>query len=199
MTAELSVRERLNLFVDRVNELRALRLVRAGMPSQYTVTIDGLSQKATYQATEPDEEDLRSFLLLFRQFISSREPVFIHRIIGDCVRFLNDDRRKEQVKIAQEHWKSIFREMDDIQIVVNDKDLSPEYVLDLWINGHYFHNDPDKAQEIRRLVQDPIPVARMQFISVLPSLTNAILYVAEVVTYGLEEGLFQFPPINSVD
>jgi hypothetical protein len=192
MSALLSTRDRLGLFVQRVEELSQRRLVRQGMNSEHTIKWDAISQQLTYQAIEPDEEDLRSFLLIFRQFISDREPVFINEVFNDCIRFLNSSQLQEYLKKARKKWKNSFRHMGAFHIVVNERNLTGEYVLDLWINGYYFHNDIYKAAELRRLLTNQLPLVRMQFLTILTDLTRIILYVGNVIRYGFREGLFHF-------
>ena len=190
---KLSTYERLELFSCRVAQLGEMRLVRRGINSQFTIRWDTVSQRLSYHALEPDEEDLRSFLLLFRQFISKKEPVFINRIFSDCLRFLGSDELKDELNKAKGEWKRVLTGMAGFKMVVDSQNLTPEYVLDLWINGEYFHNDPEKARELRRLMTDQIPLVRIQLLSALPSLTQVILYIGNVVTYSLMEGLFHIP------
>ncbi len=50
---------------------------------------------------------------------------------------------------------------------INGQDRSPEQVMTIWINGKYFHDDPDYKQEIELLETiDPITfgVYRTQFL-----------------------------------
>jgi hypothetical protein len=193
MSKQLSTYERLELFGQRVIELNERRLVRAGMNSHLTISWDAASSLLRYQAIEPDEEDLRSFLLVFRQFVSDKEPVFISRVFNDCLRFLGSDQLKEQLKKAQDEWKHFYK-VGAFGLVINNRNLAGEYVLDLWINGYYFHNDSDKAAELRKYIAtSDIPLIRTQFLSVLTSLTQIILYVGSVVNYCLRVGLFHIP------
>jgi hypothetical protein len=190
----LSTDERFKLYVKRVNLLLERRFVHEGMKYEYSLKWDSTSQAMKFQAKEPDIEDLRSFLLDFRRFIAPKEPVFISKVMNDILRFLSDDHLKEEVKKAQDEWKRIFHKMGDMSIIVDGKNLSPEYVLDLWINGFYFHDDIEKAEELERLMKDQFPFVRTQFISSLPALTNIIVYISNVVTHGLKEKLFQIAP-----
>lgn len=193
MSTNSTTRERLELFAYRVKELRQRRLVRGGMNVKFTISWDTASQSLGYRASQIDEEDLRSFLLTFRQFISEREPVFIDRVFNDCFRFLRSDHYKEQLKKARQEWRNTFDRMGPISVTINQRNLTGEFVLDLWINGHYFHNDVEKAAELRRLLGDFIPLMRMKFLDSLVTLTQIILYVGAVVEYGLQEGYFSFP------
>ena len=192
----LNTVERLLLFRDRVGELNQLRLVRSQAKMKYQFKWDAESAKMTSQAQEPDEEDLRSFLLLFRQFISKKEPIFINRIFNDCIRFLVDKNLKTEVIKAKEAWKeAVTTGMGEIR--VNKSNLTPEHVLDLWINGYYFHNDAQKATELKRLLAQPLPLARMRFLLSLADLFRIVSYMGAVVSHGLESDLFEIPGESS--
>ena len=193
MPKELLINERLKLYVERVNELLQCRFARQGMKYQYQIEWDAESQAMKYTADEPDEDDLRSFLLLFRHFVSDREPVFVERIFNDCFRFLSNDHLKGELQKAKSHWKQLLYRAGVMEVIVDEKTLSGEYVLNLWINGHYFHNDTEKREELSRLLGDILPLVRVKFISTLPYLTNVIIFVAQVVNKGLEDSLFTLP------
>jgi hypothetical protein len=68
---KLTTRQRLELFVSRSEELQNLRLVRQGIRANYNLSWSADDGKLVHTSNEPDEEDFRSFLLLFRQFISA--------------------------------------------------------------------------------------------------------------------------------
>jgi len=194
MSTQLSTRERLELFGQRVIELNYRRLVRNGMTAKLTISWDAASQLLSQRVLEPDEEDLRSFLLIFRQFVSAKEPVFLTRLFNDCLRFLDSSKLKEELKKAKDEWKNVLYKIGPFKVVIDDQKLTGEYVLDLWLNGYYFHNDADKAAELRRyMANHDMPLVRMQFLSSLSSLTQIVFYVGSVVNYGLRQGLFHIP------
>ena len=172
---QLIARERLELFTQRVDELYDRRLVRQGMGAQLTINWDMASQLLTQRLIQPDEEDLRSFLLLFRQFVSKNEPIFVERIFNDSVRFLESTTLKEEIEKAKKAWNDSFHKMGAFEAVIDNKELTGEYLLDLWINGHYFHNDSELAAELRRYIAtNTMPLVRMQLLAVLPGLTQII-------------------------
>lgn len=192
MKNKRSTKDRLELFVARVNELSFRRLIQQGMQIEFSYRWDAATQALTHQIIEPDEEDLRSFMLLFRQFVSEQEPVFISRIFNDSIRLLTDEDRRQELKKAKDGWNNIFNKSGPFEIVIDSNNLTGEYVLDLWINGSFFHNDEDKARTLVQLTKQPLPLLRMKFLSVLPGLTQVILYVGMVVEDSLRKELFDF-------
>jgi hypothetical protein len=73
-------------------------------------------------------------------------------------------------------------------------DLTPKYVLDLWINGQYFHGDnPEKRQQLDKLLASELPSVRIQLLWSLPILTRIILRAGAVVSKALKAGAFEFP------
>lgn len=190
MIKESSTIENLRLFSYRTQELQQLRLVRTGMEMKFSLHWDYVSKLLGYRMTKVDEEDLRSFLLTFRQFVSKNEPIFIERIFNDCERYLKNDKLKEQIRKAREEWAHTFHRMGPISMTINNKNLTGEYVLDLYINGHYFHNDSEKAEELRCLLGDFIPLFRVKFLEVISALTQIIIYLGGVISYALDQNLF---------
>ena len=71
--------------------------------------------------------------------------------------------------------------------------LSPEYVLDLWLNGQYFHgNNLIKGNKLKELLAQEIPSVRIQLLWSLPLLTDIILRIGSVVSKALDDGDFDF-------
>jgi len=75
--------DQLGLFVDRVEQLRTTRAVRGGLNSEMSINYHRM-HGMQFRLTEPDEEDIRSFLLTFRQFVSEKEPVFVPSTYNIC-------------------------------------------------------------------------------------------------------------------
>lgn len=195
--SNLTTRQRLELFVSRSEELQRLRLVRQGIRAQYNLSWSANDGKLAHTSNEPDEEDFRSFLLLFRQFISNDEPIFINKIFNDCELALADENIKEELRQARAEWNRIFRKMSDFEIDIDGKSLNSEYMLDLWINGYYFHNDAEKAAKLDELTKGSIPFTRMQLFVTLPGLTGIIMGAGEGIAKCLKEGKFTFRDENA--
>ena len=135
---------------------------------------------------QPDEENLRSYLLDFRKFTMEGEPVFVHRVFNVAYRHITGEALVYHLTQARQQWKESMTR-GEIAFLVNGHALPPEHVLDLWINGYYFHDDPEKARKLEALSN--VPLSRWLFINVLVRATQLLLYAAHLVKIALRDGL----------
>jgi len=138
----------------------------------------------------PEEDDLRSFLLTFRMFISENEPVFLNKIFNLCIKTLTDDRLKGLMIDAREKWKRAEGEAV-LKLKYQSKFLTLEQIASLWISGKYFHKDPDKRQILKDLNYHSEMIFKHQFLDFLLIATNYIFYADRIVKHALKEGLIQ--------
>ena len=141
--------DQMQRFSYQVDQLRQEPLVKTGWDNSFTMNFDqttGLSAAIR----QPNEVALRSLLLTLRKFVSQREEVFLDRACNVCERHIASDELKAFLRDAREHWKKSQRSQG-VAWTLNGKELTPAYVADLWINGHYFHSDVDKLRELRQL------------------------------------------------
>ena len=98
----------LELYKARVEELRRTRLIRQGFNPGITLRWERM-KGLQFESREPDEEDLRSFLLTFRQFVSEQEPVFLNRIYNLCHKHITSDELRNYLVKSREIWKNAQR------------------------------------------------------------------------------------------
>ncbi len=187
----MNTREQLELFKKRADELENSRLIRNGFSANLNIKLDenvGLTPKLT----EPDEEDLRSFLLTFRHFVSNDEPVFLNKIYNllhtsltsvELKGFLIESRKL--VKAAQK--------TAGLQLEYNGEVISPEKILNMWINGHYFHNDEELKKKLDELIDSTVMLVRFNFLDFLIETSKQILNVRDVINETLEKNLLTTP------
>jgi hypothetical protein len=187
-----TTRQRFVLFVTRAAELEELRLFKQGMRAEYILSWKASDGKLVHTSKEPDEEDLRSYLLSFRKFISKDESIFINKIFNDCELSLSDRAIIAELRQARDEWKKSLKNVGGLQVTVNGRSLTSEYVLDLWINGHYFHDDLEKAAKLEELAKGQILFTRMQLFGALPNLTGIILGVGQGIKKCLNANKFTF-------
>jgi hypothetical protein len=110
-------------------------------------------------------------------------------------RFVKDEEEelREVLDELKAIWKYRYRE-GVVQMHADGLALTPEYVLDLWINGQYFHGDnPEKSQQLKELLAKELPSVKIQLLWSLPLITDVILRVGVVVSKALKAGAFDFP------
>jgi len=180
--------EQLQLFTTRVDELRTRRiLAEKGLGASVTITWNQATG-AGLQTREPDEEHLISFLALFRQFISNDEPIFRSRVYRLCQRAIADTDVKQRLADARKHWNRACRQ-GGLQLNYNNKNWTPLETARTWINGHYLHTDVDKRAILASMDELQLSLHRFVFVDFAIETTRNILYVGNVVTAALRDGL----------
>ncbi len=184
----LKVEKRLQIFLERSKELSELEYLKDGITCEILIVGDTKSKTSTEKT---DEEHIRSFMLLFRHFISDSEPVFINRIFNDTCRYLTDSALIEKVKEAKDQWKHDM-DLGPFGMSMDGEDLTPEHAIDIWINGHYFHSDFEKHEDLIKFGQQPAGLAYLQLRLSLPRLVSHILFMKDIIQNAFDNELFNF-------
>lgn len=185
-----STEERFNLFIQRVDELRTLDCLRSiELPVFGT---ENLSCEQAWKAIKPPKGKLSSIIPLFRKFISDSEPIFLHRILNEAYRFTTDNQIRRKIKELKIEWKNCMKS-GPFRMTVRGEEITPERVIDLWINAEYLHDDREKYLELEYLGKHPADLPNLQFITSLPRLIEIILDTGDLVKLGLNKSLFNFP------
>jgi len=182
------VEDAFDLFVRRVEELHRTRLVRTGgLRASFNLSA-AKNRAVDFSTHSPDEDDLRSFLLTFRQFTLKGEPIEAGRIANQLWQELIGDETRSLLASARERYRAALR-TGSLGYVLNGHRFTPEEVLDLWINGRYFHNDTRKAAAIDAL--DPVSsiFVRHVFLDVLIEATKYFTFLADVIVISRRAGV----------
>lgn len=186
-SSNFNEREQLELFVFRADDL-AREPVLQDFNNSFSIKFDHV-EGISFESQQPDEALLRSFLLTFRQFISHDEPIYLNKIFNVCHKYLTSDELKAHLIKAREGWQKQLKE-GQMHFTYNDKEITPEYITDLWINGFYFHNDPRKWRALQSILPHEHLITKHFFLMHLSSATRHVLYVAHIVKIALRENLF---------
>lgn len=116
----------------------------------------GVGQPTQFATQLPPRDDLDALLTSLRPILSADgSEIILGRvlhILGQRLR--SDDLRAEVASIRAEFRTS--RRAGIIGLRVDSNVLTPEHLLDLYINGEVFHDDQDKAVKLERL-REAIP------------------------------------------
>lgn len=183
--------QRIKLFVRRVEELRNRRMVQEAEGMGFSLKADrvtGVSASLNF----PDEENLRSFLLIFRQFIAPKEPIHINKICNLLFQGLrtNNDLRNYLVQ-AREQWQQTLGK-NGAGIKFEEQTLSTKDVANLWINGYYFHNDLEKYDQLEKMFGFGLPFVKAHFVNFVVDATRVIIYLGHLAAYAMRKGLLKF-------
>ncbi len=183
--------ERLRFFVRKAEELRERRILRDNdFSANLSLTYNAYSGYRI-DTTLHDEEDLRSLLVSLRPFLSNDEVIFLNAIYNLCQLCLTSDEYRQKLIDARQDWK-FSQESSGINVIIDDTNLTPEYVAKLWINGYYFHFDPDATSELERLMATDPAMIRWRFLNFIVDATRQVLYVGAIVKAALRDNHFDF-------
>jgi len=188
--AELGELERLRLFVELAEELGSRKYVLSGGSYKLSMTFNQ-STGLVNSFEQPDDEDtFRSFLLSLRRFISDGEPVFLSTIHNLLLRRLPEGEHHDLTKRSREIHRTVLK-TGKMQLAVLSKEeaaefdknpaavlkgtpVTPEYIVKLWINAVYFHNDQQKRKELEELKRWAGGLPEFTFIDTVNVITNQI-------------------------
>lgn len=183
-----SITQVFDLYLEKARELEQTRLIRSEPSSRIAMQINPDGATTVTSEELPDEEDLRSFLVTFRQFVSPKEPIYLHHIHDLLFQRLIDDELRNHAVNARATLKHLAQG-NGIQVQHNDHDITPKLLLDLWINGVYFHNDLAKRRELERLLPYPVLMARHRFLMHIFAVQGHISYIGSLINHARREGL----------
>lgn len=195
MRQNLSPVKRVIIFLDCIEELKARPLILKGLHDfHFRIDFEKVTGKLICKFSEADQEQFRSFLMTLRKFISNNEPANIDGILKTCCKFVKGEQTelKEVLKQFKAIWGYLYRK-GTIQITSGPLDLSPTFVLDLWLNGQYFHSDPQKTERLKELLKSDLPAVKLQLLWSLPILTETIIKLGALISKALNENAFDFP------
>jgi len=195
-TKKLPPNKRVEKFLDCVEELTARPFILKGLRDfQFRIDFQKETGRINYEFTEADQEHFRSFLLTFRKFLLNNEPANIDSILNTCSQFVKSEQT--ELREVLEQFKTIWGyqcRKGTIQITSGNLNLTPEYVLDLWLNEQYFHNsDPQKTEQLNKLLDKDFPSVKLQLLWALPVLTETIIRIGGLLAKALSEDAFVFP------
>ena len=184
--------EQLRIYQDRVQRLKDNELLKTGLGGGYKLTFStmGESPTITVSQNEPRNDLLTGLLGIFRQFINNDEQINQYRVFNTLHLCLTDDYLRGELIKARANWSEIM-ESDGMSLVYNDKELTPLFLTDMWINDalHSEIKEPLKAAILRNMLPHERAPMRYKFFLCVTYACQIIGYVDHVITKALKEGL----------
>ncbi len=157
------------------------------VPSQFTAF--GGADGATATMVEPDRQDARAAVALFRQIYTPSEPTSAAVVLNVLKRSaaardgpLRDPAIAE-LKSLRTWTTDLLAAGTGIGVSVYsgdvEKSISPAQILDAYFHGDYLHSGNARREMVERL--DDVGVPRFEFYNVLRELTKVYYVVANVV------------------
>jgi len=180
------------LFVEKVDGLRSRRLNRSRFEARISITLS--EGKILNQDThDPDEEDFRSYLLTFRQFILNNSHVNLNRIYNLCQQHMKNGKIKQMLAETRRDWKNLNKGVNTpfVFLYEDDRKWTPREVFELWINGLYFHPEPEKRNMLNAIHEKMKPSFRLLLIWYVFEASQHIFMVGQAVQKALSNGTLE--------
>lgn len=135
----------LELFITKVDELVGCKLLQSKHQISFSFNVVRKQGKAT--TTLPDEESLRSFLLVFRNFYSPRENINFFKVCDLLIASIQDVSIKTKLGEVRDLYQQIL-DKSPLSFVENGQGVSPNEIVKRWLYGFYHHTDDTKRKKI---------------------------------------------------
>ena len=155
----------LRLFHDRVKKMNESRIIKENSLKYHISFNINRNEGFRLEKIFPDEDDLRSFLLIIRPFTLNNEPIYYHRVLSIIRKNIIDEKCRrclnEGLRIFNENAKhggmnlrinSVSKNGENITIETNE--YSNDDIFNLLLNGDYFHQDISKIKQLESFKSD---------------------------------------------
>lgn len=182
--------KQLETFGKHVELLRRLPLVSKGQGVGWSLNVSQ-AKGMSLSVKLLDENDLRSFLLTFRQFIAPSEAIQLNKIYSTCfLKLKKNNGLRGRLIEAREVWKEALGRAGNMEF--EERICSAERAALLWMNGYYFHSDLVQYEYLEKLLSQNWPYIQLHFGNFVVDATKVIIYTGNVVEYARRNNLFEF-------
>jgi len=179
-----------SIFEGNVEELSKTNLAQKGLKTRLSYHEDPVSG-LQMELVEPDEDEFRSFLLTFRQFISEEEPVFLNHMYNICSKHLTSDELKDLVAGSRKIWANA-QKVSGIPLIIGGTEMPALKVWKIWIDGRYFHNDLRYQQILDQASPEVLKLLRFNFLNFVGKTSECIAWLFGFIVQTLNENMFVF-------
>jgi len=181
--------EAIRMFLERVQRVEGNSIVRQQVGSQLQVSWRQ-GEPLRFQSTEPNEESLGALLLVLRPLVVLGESINLGAIFDIGERRLRTDDHRRALREGREAWR-IAQRKGMLALRINERDLSPEYVMRLWINGYYFHAEPALEAELRGMAGPGRTLSKHVFLDYIYRALECVIWTASVLQDAIDRDVLE--------
>ena len=191
--------ERLRLFIEKVERVQSLSLVRTLVETGSKLTLSWTQQSGALQlaAAGPDAEQIDAFVLTMRLFTQDNDRISLR----------NMSKVLENLPVSEElnrhfamHRSNLNQSLDSpCMLSINGDHPTRLEVLNTVLYGHLSHVSPDHRRRHLSWVQDPMAasIIDFEFVGVLVLFLKTLVVMAEICRRAVTE--LQATPATSGD
>jgi hypothetical protein len=179
----------IRMFLDRVHRVEANTIVRQKVGSKLEISWRQ-GEPWRFESTEPNDEPLKALLMDLRPLVVLGESVNLRAICDIGERRVRTDDHRRALREGREAWRTAQRK-GMLALRINERDLSPEYVMRLWINGWYFHSEPALEAELRGLAPEGQILSKHVFLDHVYRAVECVIWTASVLQDAIDRDAFE--------
>jgi hypothetical protein len=176
--------EIIKLFQCRIKELQNTKIVRGGTNLSFDFRDDlSLAQKPAHLERE---EIIKSFLVSFRYFYLDDEPTNFGKFHNMIHQRLSDPNARQAIDSLRKRFKQVLKTSGSLAYYYKGERVTPEKMIHLWLNGHYFHSDASARSELNQWLKRAGGIFQYLFFDALIELAAILIYYSKVLNLVLE-------------
>ncbi len=181
--------QRIAAFLMTADKLQHSDLFKGKFSLRYIIKYEAEQGTVQERIDRPSEKDVRDAILDLRKFVANSESIFFKAICNRLYLLLDDPVARENLDSVRQGFKDSMAGLDGSATVriglkssqgARPEFLKPENVLDLYLNGDYFHIDKDKATKLE-VVKAMGPVAELAFLQAIGNIASCVFYLAAMI------------------
>lgn len=172
----MKIERKLIEFVKVVNALKRTKFIK----NTYEIGVrsaEGKYKKIRLRQFGYDEEELKSALMDFRKIILQGEITNFYTICNDVERSKLSQALKNKTRSIRKEFTDVLNK--DVTLYDGKTHDKPRDVLDKWLNGKYFHQEPIKHRALERM-NFVRQVHKLVFVATVLDLTRIAIKLAYV-------------------
>mgnify|MGYP001163367077 CR=1 FL=1 len=175
----------LKLFNDKTKELHSNSDFFKNLNVSLNVKV---GDNSSIKFSGPDKKTLKAFLLDFRHFYAQKSQINFLRVCNLIAKEnLTNKELIEKIEKSRAVWNLLLKRENEIPIEINDKKLaSGDDLLNLMLNGNFFHLDEEKNNEVTSALNSPAQSFVMfNFLDLIQRLSGIIIWFSKEVVEGI--------------